>query len=310
VLRKLAFALVTALLFLAALEGLCRVGMRPIVYRILPSPEMQTFVDEEHLVFDPDLGWRPAARVDRAGIESPLWGHATDTPPVKPPGRLRGFALGDSQTAGAGLPEDRAWPKEAERVLRGRGLDVELLNAAAAGYRSSQILRLIETRLLAWDVDFLVVDCMLNDSPRLTRTYGGWSNDVRRVLFESRLYRLVWLGVAAARGQSLGPVGDVHIPQEPPQEGPGNLDLIAELARTRHIALVFVDYPFVADPVRSLAPADRLPAGVPVAPATEALRTSGAAAELFLDNNHLTLIGSEVVGRVVADTLEPVLRAR
>jgi lysophospholipase L1-like esterase len=48
-----------------------------------------------------------------------------------------------------------------------------------------------------------------------------------------------------------------------------------------------------------------------VAPATAALLASGqSSAELFLDNNHLTVEGSRIVGESVADVLAPLLPAR
>jgi hypothetical protein len=163
--------------------------------------------------------------------------------------------------------------------------------------------------VLPLDPDFLVVDCMARDSVPLPRDQLPMFVDARAALFESRLYRLLWIGVAAARGHNLGATRNVRIEQDE-RAGAGNHAEIAALAAKHGIPLVFVDYPFVDTPARSLAPREALPPGVPVVEATRALVESGASAqELFLDNNHLTVRGSEIVGREVARTLAEVLPA-
>ncbi len=46
---------------------------------------------------------------------------------------LRLMVLGDSLTAGYGLPQDEAFPVKLEAALRARGLDVAVLNAGVSG---------------------------------------------------------------------------------------------------------------------------------------------------------------------------------
>ena len=303
------FAGLTLVAALTLLEGGVRLALRQATWQVLPTAEMRGFVTENELVYDPDLGWRPAAglKFERlARFDPTMYARAH-------PGRYRAFVLGDSQALGAGLTDDQAFGAVAERILTERGLPVQVLNAAAAGFRSAQGLRLVESRLLAWAPDVLVVDFMRSDGAPMERDYGATRERVQALLFQSRLYRVLWLGVAAARGESLGPVGNVQIeaPDGPSSRGSGCHENILALARDRGIDVVFVDYPFVAHPARSLAPADRLPPGVPVVPATAALVASGETPEaLFLDNNHLTARGAAVVGQALADTLDPLLRAR
>ena len=46
---------------------------------------------------------------------------------------LRLVALGDSLTAGFGLPPGKAFPDRLEAALRARGWDVEVINAGVSG---------------------------------------------------------------------------------------------------------------------------------------------------------------------------------
>ncbi len=303
-LRRVLFAFIASVGALLLLEGAARLAILARLNLFLP-PDVAAWVTSNQVVFDPDLGWRPANGfpVVEGGF---FKGGAFDAgSAARRPGELRGFAFGDSQTHGAGLAEADAWPSVAERDLRAEGLDIEVINLGSSGYRSAQVLRLIESWVLPNNPDFLIVDCQLNDSEALPRDYGrSWALE-REVLFQSRLYRLIWLGVATARGQNTGPVGTVSIEQPRTElQGSGNHEAIAELARTAGIPLIFVDYPFSGYPIKSLAPADHLPRGATVVPATAALRATGKqTTQLFLENNHLSVAGSEVVGKVVAETV-------
>ncbi|HNH46113.1 MAG TPA: hypothetical protein PKY30_03690, partial [Myxococcota bacterium] len=170
----------------------------------------------------------------------------------------------------------------------------------------------VEAYVLPLDPDFLVVDCMVNDSAQLPRNYQEGSAWMRGALFQSRLYRLLWLGVATAQGKNTGPMGTLRIeqPTQPDQmKGPGNHQALLELARTAGVPILFVDYPFLGRPIRALAPAEALPPGAVVVHATEALNQSGyPPEELFLENNHLSLLGSRIVGDVVAEVVKKELQ--
>jgi acyl-CoA thioesterase I len=54
-------------------------------------------------------------------------------PLAAPSGALRIVALGDSLTAGYGLPQDAAFPAVLERALKARGHRVEIINAGVSG---------------------------------------------------------------------------------------------------------------------------------------------------------------------------------
>lgn len=312
VLRRLGFAAAGIVGGLVGLELLARLGLYLGVLAALPSEEMRRFVTSEPLRFDPTYGWMPAP--DTAGPPELRFAtnaltrlhHASLHP------SLRVFTLGDSQTLGAGLTLDQAWPTVAETTLRERGVDVVVVNFAAAGFASGQILELVEREVLPRAPDLILVDARAGDSARLDRHYDDPLLPLRRALFYSRLYRVLRLGVAAARGDPLGPVGALDLDARPPApHHSGNHALLLELSTLADVPLLFLDYPFVGGPAHALAPASHLPAGAEVIPTTDRLNRSGLSAEaLFLDNNHLTVEGSRLVGLAVADHLEARLRAR
>lgn len=273
---------------------------------MLPA-EVARWVTTQKVVFDPELGWRPEhgfVRVDPTEFIKPSR-TALATP--RRTGELRGFAFGDSQTRGAGIPENRAWPSMAEHTLQERGLPVRVLNMGSIGYRSAQVLRLVESYVLPMKPDFLVVDCMVNDSVRIPRDTPAESAWMRGLLFESRIYRLLWLGVATLQGQNTGPMGTARLaqPTTPDQQnGPGNHPELMAVAHEAGVPIFFVDYPFLSNPIHAKAPAEALPSGAIVVPATAALNASASPPEqLFLENNHLSMLGSEIVGNAVAEVV-------
>ena len=304
-LRRLLFAPLASLAALLLLEGAARVAMYTGVHLFLPA-DVVRWITTKQVVFDPELGWRPAAGFPM--LRGPTFQEADERAVRRPKrsGELRGFALGDSQTHGAGVAEKAAWPSVTERLLRAEGHAVDVANLGSSGYRSAQVLRLIESYVLPLDPDFLIVDCMRNDGAALPRDYGANWAPARELLFESRIYRLLWLGVARARGQNTGPMSVVNIEQPTSAlDGAGSHAEILALAKAVGVPLLFVDYPFLGNPIQSYAPADRLPPGAKVVAATAALRASGLPpAELFLEANHLSVAGSEIVGRAVADRLK------
>ena len=78
---------------------------------------------------------------------------------------LRVVALGDSLTAGYGLPPGQAFPDVLQRVLRARGLDVDVINAGVSGDTTADGLARFD-----WSVpegaDALIVELGANDMLR------------------------------------------------------------------------------------------------------------------------------------------------
>jgi acyl-CoA thioesterase I len=129
----------------------------------------------------------PMAQPANAGTERPV----------------RIVALGDSLTAGLGLPADAAFPAKLEKALRAKGLAVEVSNAGVSGDTASGGLARLD-----WSVpegtDAVIVELGANDmlrgiDPKVTR--AALEEIVRR-LTERRIVVLL-AGMRAA--PNLGP---------------------------------------------------------------------------------------------------------
>ncbi len=315
--RRLLFAPVVVLAVLSLAEGVARVVMRKGALVSVPEEMVRSHLQGggADLVYDPILGWR-RSQLPNWGLGVDQYGFRdADTRLEKAPGTLRGFALGDSQTFGAGIEADEAYAAVAERLLRERGHNVEIINAGLAGYRSIQALRLIQTTLPPFDPDFVVVDCQGQDSPHdeMPSQDSGIRGALQRGLFYSRLYRTARIGVEQASARLGGAekrnlaLPDLALPSPFPQrDRPGNHDLILAWGQSHDIEVFFLDYPFGDATARALLGTDDLPTGARLVATVPALRASGLPVpELFLDKNHLTAKGAAVVGGQLADVMEP-----
>lgn len=86
-------------------------------------------------------------------------------PGAPEPDRVKVVFLGDSLTAGLGLPEDEAYPALLEERLEASGRPVEVINAGVSGDTSAGGLARLDW-LLAQDPDVLVVELGPNDGLR------------------------------------------------------------------------------------------------------------------------------------------------
>ena len=78
---------------------------------------------------------------------------------------LRLVALGDSLTAGLGLPQDQAFPEALEKALRAKGYDVEISNAGVSGDTAADGLARYDWAV-PQDTDALIVELGANDMLR------------------------------------------------------------------------------------------------------------------------------------------------
>ena len=114
-----------------------------------------------------------------AAIAVPVTASAGPTPDRA----VRIVALGDSLTAGFGLPVDATFPAKFEAVLKAKGLAVEIINAGVSGDTASR-----GRARLDWSVpegtDAVIVELGANDmlmgvDPKVTR--NALTNIVRRL---------------------------------------------------------------------------------------------------------------------------------
>jgi lysophospholipase L1-like esterase len=117
---------------------------------------------------DPRLGYelRPGGRDGKYRISAEgLRDH--DLSWSKPPGEIRIAAIGDSITYGFGVPRERVWVEQLERLLGARarpgGPRFEVLNLGVPGYNGLQIVERLRRVGLAFEPDLVVYGYSLND---------------------------------------------------------------------------------------------------------------------------------------------------
>lgn len=315
-LRRTALGLLVAGLVLAATEVGLRMALPVVRDATLPPEMIDAHLRGGAFAWHPDLFWywphlpNPGSGVDEHGFR-----RTRPLARAKPAGVRRVIAFGDSQTYGAGVATDQAWPARAEQAL---GDGWEVLNAGVSGYRSLHALRLLETRLGDYAPDAVIIDCMPFDSPAdgaRVDPPAGMVATAQRALWDSRLYWLLRLAVEKvdpqrARWLDQTPPPTPHTPGDPEVRQPGNHDRIAAWGREHGVTVVFMDYPVMTrdGTLNCMTRPGELPAGHAVIPACATLHASRRPPrELFLDNNHLTLLGNELVGAAAATTLREVL---
>ena len=310
--RKLLYGLVVAALFLLGLEVVLRVATRQVGRATIPNETVEGHLIEGAMRYDEDLGWTWATLpLTGLGINEDGFRYSERISRKKPANTFRAFVMGDSQTYGAGVQPDETYPAFAEQELRRlapEGLTVQVINNGISGYNSLQVLRLIEIELLDWDPDPLVVACRPPDSPSADGLKGARAfNPVDRWLFNYRTYYLIRFVIERSRKERPRAMRGEEMQVSPDElRGRfGNHEIIVDLARRKGVDLVFADYPFWdKNKILPLAPEHELPEGALIAPFTAALIDSGHTGdELFLDNNHMNLLGNRITGETLARTV-------
>ncbi len=165
---------------------------------------------------------------------APIAPHAPDTPPV--PATPRIVALGDSLTAGLGLPRENAYPAVLQRKLREAGIELEVVNAGVSGDTSADGLRRA-TWALEGDVRLLILALGANDGLR-----GLPPNQMKKNL-QSIIHR------AQQRAVPVLLVGMEAPPNFGEQYAGAFRQVFQELARENKITLV----PFLLEGVAGVA---------------------------------------------------------
>ncbi len=290
-------------------------------------------------VRDPDLGWRfrPGAVDFWDGVEYRINARGLRGPEIdydKRPGVLRVLFLGDSVTAGAGLPSHaEAFPHLAgKRLAQLLHREVEIVNAGVNGYSTWQEARFLEAEGLRYRPDLVIVVFVLND---VTQRHGrhlarsaasvadraaNWSSLValtRRAAARLRFGRDVRAG--AVREQHLTVRRLVTEPDTPGVraawgEARGALAGLLHACRKAQVPVGLVASPFAFQfegpdalnaPQRRLAAiaaAERVPM-LDLLPllAAQARREGRDPRDYFLDHDHPSILGSIAIADPLAD---------
>lgn len=325
--RRLLYATLMFVGVLGGTEGVLQLVMPPARRATLPNEMIQAHLEGAAFRFDPDLGWYwPGLGTPGSPVNAYGFIRAKPMAREKPDGVTRVITFGDSQTFGAGMTPDATYSARAEEAL---GEGWEVLNAGISGYRTMNIYRLLRLKMLAFEPDAIIIDCMPYDSPRDDGSLQGYpwvastSDRLRALLWHSRLYYLMrlglekadpnrarWLDEAPVDGQAPGQNGGTQ-GQGPngangPRQGLGNHDLIAQWGKDNGIEVFFMEYAIMDEQYRfgCMTGEGELPPGPRVIPTCKRLPTMGKPArELYQDRNHLTDAGNRLVGQIVADSL-------
>ena len=84
--------------------------------------------------------------------------------PVDKGSAQRIMVLGDSNTFGWGVTMEDTFPKVLERQLRGKGLDVQVINAGVYGYNTRQEVLFLKDELLRYKPDLVIMAFHPNDT--------------------------------------------------------------------------------------------------------------------------------------------------
>jgi acyl-CoA thioesterase-1 len=106
-------------------------------------------------------------------VASLLWPASAQTPAAPPAKPLKVVVLGDSLTAGLGLPAAAAFPARLQKALKAKGIETEMVNAGVSGDTTSS-----GRDRLDWSVpqgtDVVILELGANDAlrgidPKVTR---------------------------------------------------------------------------------------------------------------------------------------------
>jgi lysophospholipase L1-like esterase len=274
---------------------------------------------DRNLIYDPVLIWRP-----RSGQFSPFnpqgfRGPLVDTP--KPPGIVRIFALGDSNTFGWDVDEGVNWPSQLQRLLASSPRRTEVINAGVWGYSSFQGLRRFR-ELLEFEPDLVLVSFGANDAHQVTVADADYvarherAESLTRASRKLRVAQLAiegWdkLSITAGRGSG-GPLR----PRVTTDDYAAHLREMIQSGRGRGVRVVLLTRPFVGsstDPAswKTYAPhynaatmAVAREQNVPVVDVHGAFRDRP---ELFDDESHFGAEGHGIAAALIFERLKPLL---
>lgn len=154
--RVLLYSLLAVFFLLAGIEILCRVGLSAYIHlRYVPIWNSDS---EAALRHHKTLGWVPESEQRFRG--------KSEVTKTKTPDVFRIITMGDSCTRGAGVEADQTFSWLLEDLLRDAGppQTPEVLNAGVNGYHLVQMGDYLETYLLQFDPDLVIVYANAFDS--------------------------------------------------------------------------------------------------------------------------------------------------
>ena len=135
----------------------------------VPPPPKFRYPQPRHLS-DPELGWvmRPgqqAFTIDQPVSVNRLGFRGAEITDDKPDGALRVLCIGDSQTFGNGVAQEKVYSSQLEEILSQEwdGGAVEVINAGVQAYDTIQEIRMLERHAPTLRPDVVTVGFYIND---------------------------------------------------------------------------------------------------------------------------------------------------
>lgn len=335
-LKNIAASLVGLVFALVLIEIVLTWFLPPPLRYVYPQPLYD--VDEQ-------LGWimkphQHAFTVDKPVTTNSLGFRSPEIPSRKPPGVLRVLCLGDSQTFGNGVAQDRTYPArlQARMFAAADAPPVEVINTGVQGWDPVQEVDLLERVAPLLQPDVVILGINLNDIGDAVRTHkealvdprtGEFARDGLKqwlpyrliyLLKRSRLVTLVYwrLGLLQSGGKA-NPLTAVLEGDTPPRYEEGWRRIEEVLRRAKNLAsargfrlIVFPvpaaqefreDYPREQYRSRVVALADRV--GLERFDPTPALKTQGGGFERFfiMWDGHISADTHDAIAAMLAEII-------
>ena len=275
---------------LLAVTGICfELGARFFGPQLLPPDQSKNVAPGESLPGEPNLigdallGWRvKTGRNRQFGVPEETYvnslGLRNPELEAKDPKRTRMLIVGDSSIYGVRVRDSENISGQLSRTLQKEGHNVEVLNGGCPGYSTWQVIRLLESRLLDTQPDWLIIGALWSDTqgadaPDATR-FGGqampWRYHSRAfILFQNWLNKRRW-GVQQVQPPENDPNARLNGPENGPPDGPekvafglqpviaptnrvplgdyrSNLEHIVRLAQAQNTKVAFLVLPGIRD---------------------------------------------------------------
>jgi len=170
----------------------------------VPPPPKFHYPQPRHLS-DPELGWvmRPGQQtftIDQPVSVNRLGFRGAEITDDKPDGSLRVLCIGDSQTFGNGVAQDKVYASQLEEILSQEwdGGAVEVINVGVQAYDTIQEIRMLERHAPTLRPDIVTVGFYINDIDETRRknranAVGAGGEMKRHGLKRFTPYRLIYL---------------------------------------------------------------------------------------------------------------------
>jgi lysophospholipase L1-like esterase len=243
-------------------------------------------------------------------------------PMLKPKGVFRIFCIGDSCAFGNALQHTQAYPFYLEGLLKRPGNKVayEVVNAGVPGYSSLQGLRHLQRDILPYQPDLVIASFGWNDTwpavfytDKEQRSPSYLSSAIYRTLQHSLVFvyleNIISVGMVKMRTSHIK--NNTKIEQRgrvPEDDFVENLTAIETLGRKKHFKVIFLNQParqFITHRYDSLIRKVSENTKAYFIDLLPAFRSSGHIIEdLFLDDNHYSPLGNQIIAQRIFDFLK------